>query len=96
MKHNFPKQSAYWLLKKNYSAASQQGPGAEHKSESSNWACLFHSFLCSQQRHWSKLGPGSGKAGPEPRAGARAGPQRARFLPEDWRWPFLPLDISVM
>lgn len=75
MKHNFPKQSAYWLLKKKLSsAACQQAPGAEHKPESSIPGPLTRSFLCSRQRRWSELGPASGKAGQSPRLGQGPGP----------------------
>lgn len=70
MKHNFPKQSAHWLLKKKLSsAACQQAPGAELKRESPTLRLLIHAFLCSQQRCWSELGPSSGKASPSPRLG---------------------------
>ena len=95
MKHNFPKQSAYWLLKKNYSAASQQGQ--EQNTSMSHPAGPAYSVLSFV------LSRGTGaswalaveKPAQSPGLGQGLDP-RARFLPEDWRWPFLPLDISVM
>lgn len=93
MKHNFPKQSAHWLLKKNCPLqACQQAPGAELKRESPTLRLLIHAFLCSQQRCWVGWALAVGKP-------ARAhGWGRTPASPPSQRTEaaFLPLDISVM